>query len=359
MSLIFFAQFLHNSKFTIHNWERSDPKAIFLLVFILIAPFGSPGYGQFLPENSNFWWMETDDKVMHYVLEIGTNPDPGKTVVVLHGGYGAEHSYLVDLLLPLSEEYRFILYDQRGSLRSEAPDSTITFENFINDLDHLRKQLELDKLNLLAHSNGSNIVLDYLGTKPQHVNGIILMAPPLSFLHADAFSESTNEALAELIQIHRTEVDSLQNHINSQIEKKTGEMDLQNTDSLSDRERSIRRRIEYAAWNTASPDNWPLVRNAFFNPDVFENLQNNVDPEIMRTRTLRKSTAFVSADIPIRVIIGDSDFIDPKAIVWEGIIRDSKNGELTVLENAGHNAWIDKPEEFKDALDVYLKDIVE
>lgn len=330
---------------------------IFLLLFFLITPFGSLSYGQFLPENSDFWWMETDDKVMHYVLELGSNLDPENTVVVLHGGYGAEHSYLVDMLLPLSEEYRFILYDQRGSLRTEAADSTISFENFINDLDHLRQQLELDKLNLLAHSNGSNIVLDYLGTKPQNVNGIILMAPPLSFIHSDAFSESTNETLADLIEIRRAEVDTLQDQITSRIEKEIKDLDLHETESLTDRERSIRSRIEYAAWHTASPNNWPFVRNAFFNPDVFENLKSNVDQETWRTRTLRKSTAFVSADIPIRVIIGDSDYVDPKAIVWKAIIQHTKNGELTVLKNAGHNAWIDKPEEFKNTLYLYLQDI--
>lgn len=332
-------------------------KKLFLL-FFLIIPLGPVSFAQFLPENSSYWWMETEDGVMHYILELESNPDPGKTIVVLHGGYGAEHSYLVDMLLPFSEEYRFILYDQRGSLRTEAPDSTISFENFINDLDYLRRQLEIDELNLLAHSNGSNIALDYLGTKPQYVNGIILMAPPLSFIHSDAFSESTNETITDLIEIYRAEVGNLEIQITSQIEKKTKEVGIYKTDNLTDQEKSIRSRIEYAAWHTTSSTNWPLVRNAFFNPEVFKHLSNNVDPEIWRARTLRKSTAFVNEDVPVRIIIGDSDFVDPKAIVWEGIIKYAPDGDLTVLKNAGHNAWIDKPEEFKDVLYLYLQDIV-
>ena len=331
-------------------------KKLFLLLSFTI-PLASVSFAQFLPDNSTNWWMETEDGVMHYILELGINPDPEKTIVVLHGGYGAEHSYLIDMLLPLSDEYRFILYDQRGSLRTEAPDSTITYENFINDLNYLRQQLELDKLTLLAHSNGSNIVLDYLGTKPQYVNGIILISPPLSFLHSDAFSETANNTLTDLIAVHQYEVEDLQAHITSKIEERTRELGIYETENLTDRERSIRGRIEYAAWHTTSTNNWPIIRNAFFNPNVFENLSSNIDQETRRARTLRKSTAFVNAKVPIRVIIGDSDFADPKAIVWKYIIQHANDGDLTVLENAGHNAWIDKPEEFKDTLHLYLQDI--
>lgn len=332
-------------------------KELFLLLFF-ISSFVSLSFAQFLPDNSTYWWLETDDNVVHYVLELGNNLDPEKTIVVLHGGYGAEHSYLIDMLLPLSDDYRFILYDQRGSLRTEAPDSSITFDNFINDLDHLRQQLELDKINLLAHSNGSNIVLDYLGTNPQYVNGIILISPPLSFLHSDAFPETANSTISDLIAIHRSKVEDLQAHITLQIEKKTKELGIYETENLTDREKSIRGRVEYAAWHTTSANNWPLVRNAFFNPKVFESLSNNVDPEIRRSRTLRKSTAYVQENVPIRIIIGDSDYTDPKAIVWQYIIQHAKDGDLNVLGNAGHNAWIDKPEEFKDALHLYLQDII-
>ncbi|TVR86330.1 MAG: alpha/beta fold hydrolase [Saprospirales bacterium] len=331
-------------------------KITFLLLLFIIS-MSSLSFGQFLPENSTYWWMETDDGVMHYVLEVGKDSNPENTIVVIHGGYGAEHSYLLDFLVPLSDEYRFVLYDQRGSLRTAAPDSTIRFDNFISDLDHLRLQLGLGKINLMAHSNGSNIALDYLGTKPQHVNGLILLSPPLSFLHSDAFSESTNNSLADLIATHRSEVESLEAHITSQIESKEKELNLYDTDNLTDRERSVRNRIEYAGWHTASANNWPDVRNAFYNPDVFNHLTNNVDSETRRARTLRKSTAFVNAEVPIRVIIGESDYVDPKAIVWKHIIQQTEDGDLTILENAGHNAWIDKPEEFKKVLKIYLNEI--
>ena len=48
------------------------------------------------------------------MYEFGTGKD---TVLVLHGGFGAEHSYMLTALRPLEKQYHFVLYDQRGSLR--------------------------------------------------------------------------------------------------------------------------------------------------------------------------------------------------------------------------------------------------
>ncbi|NBX36638.1 MAG: hypothetical protein EBR10_05375 [Planctomycetes bacterium] len=45
------------------------------------------------------WYMNTQDadgsKLSHYIAEYGIESRPGNTVIVLHGGWGMEHSYLV------------------------------------------------------------------------------------------------------------------------------------------------------------------------------------------------------------------------------------------------------------------------
>jgi hypothetical protein len=94
----------------------------------------------------NQWYMNTKDadgtKLQHYIAEYGIESKPGNTIIVLHGGWGSEHSYLVPVIKPLAGEYRFVLYDQRGSLRSPAnPPAKITYANLIEDLDQLRQRL--------------------------------------------------------------------------------------------------------------------------------------------------------------------------------------------------------------------------
>ena len=73
------------------------------------------------------WRLYTDDGTSLFVREFGQ----GDTVLVLHGGWGAEHSYLIDPFIKLANKYHFIFYDQRGSLRSQCPDSLISVDNHI------------------------------------------------------------------------------------------------------------------------------------------------------------------------------------------------------------------------------------
>ena len=103
----------------------------------------------FLPDGAERWHFSSDGTVWNYALEFGSAHAPGDTVVVLHGGFGAEHSYLIAPLLPLADRYRFVLYDQRGSLRSAVPagaDSLISLDAMVEDLEALRRQLGLERL---------------------------------------------------------------------------------------------------------------------------------------------------------------------------------------------------------------------
>ena len=126
------------------------------------------------------WYMRTTDadgaKVRHYIAEFGTEAKPGNTVIVLHGGWGAEHSYLVPAIRPLADSYRFVLYDQRGSLRTPVtPPAKITYSALVEDLEQLRQRLGLEKITLMAHSMGNHLAYGYLRAHPERVAGLILV----------------------------------------------------------------------------------------------------------------------------------------------------------------------------------------
>lgn len=124
------------------------------------------------------WYMKTADDVVHYVAEYGVERVPGNVVVVLHGGWGAEHSYLLPVVRPLAHEYRFVLYDQRGSLRSPVrPPAQVSYGALIEDLEQLRQRLGLEKITLLAHSMGNHLAYGYLRAYPERVAGLILVGP--------------------------------------------------------------------------------------------------------------------------------------------------------------------------------------
>ena len=101
------------------------------------------------------WYMRTQNtdgsQLAHYIVEYGVEAKPGQTVIVLHGGWGAEHSYLIPAIRPIADTHRFVLYDQRGSLRTPvSPPAKISYSALVEDLEQLRQRLGLDKVTLMV-----------------------------------------------------------------------------------------------------------------------------------------------------------------------------------------------------------------
>src|SRR3990170_2076324 len=123
------------------------------------------------------WFLSTgnwEKDPQLYVLEFGNGSD---TIIMLHGGWGGEHSGLINAVKDLKDQYHFILYDQRGGLRSPCPDSLVTFNNHIEDVELLRKELKLDKLTIVGHSMGAVLASAYAAKYPQRIKQLILLAP--------------------------------------------------------------------------------------------------------------------------------------------------------------------------------------
>lgn len=110
----------------------------------------------------------------------------GLPVVVLHGGPDFDHRYLLPDLDRLADTFRLIYYDQRGRGNSVAgvrpEDVSITSE--MGDLEALRQHFGLETVSLLGHSWGTVLALEYALRHPDRVSHLILMNPaPAS--HAD------------------------------------------------------------------------------------------------------------------------------------------------------------------------------
>ena len=115
-----------------------------------------PAQGGLAPADSpsveDEWYLPSaDGEARLYVWEVGR----GDPVIVLHGGFGAEHSYLYDAVRGLSDRHRFVFYDQRGSLRSPCALEAVRFEAHVADLETLRAELGLERVSLFAHSMGT------------------------------------------------------------------------------------------------------------------------------------------------------------------------------------------------------------
>ena len=97
----------------------------------------------------------------------------GDPVVLVHGLGGTGRDIFKRLLTPLSEQYRVVAYDLRGSGQSSVTPGPYTVELLADDLDAILKALGLDTVTLVGHSLGGGIALHYAATRPDRVRAVV------------------------------------------------------------------------------------------------------------------------------------------------------------------------------------------
>lgn len=307
-------------------------KVIFPLFILLAASTLSAARTPLSPIDE--WYMATNDKTTRlYVTEHGV----GDTLVVLHGGWGGEHGYLIDAFKGLESQYHFVHYDQRGSLRSPAADSLITVANHIDDLEHLRSELGLKKMNLIGHSTGGFLAMAYLEKYPDHVGKLILLSPiqtkyPVSGEQETKLATECESAIRQFFQ--RKEI------------AETFKNEGLNKTELTDKERSYRQKIGYAAANIYHLDRWRDMKGGgiFFSQKANRAAKKTM-PESWNFNELLANHPF-----PVTIIFGDHDIVDSFGKLHRFWFDDEANVDIKVLKNAGHNSWIDAPDLFQQYL---------
>lgn len=102
----------------------------------------------------------------------------GPLVVVLHGGPGAHHDYLLPQFDRLARHRELFYYDQRGGGRSPVGrDTPVGWREHVADLDAVREALSLDRLTLCGYSWGGLLAVLYLLEHPQRVARLALVSP--------------------------------------------------------------------------------------------------------------------------------------------------------------------------------------
>lgn len=216
------------------------------------------------------WYLKTNDSLDIYVREIGTGKD---TVIVVHGGFGANHDYILDAIEGLEAEYHFVLYDQRGSTLSPAPVEKLTFPKNVQDLHLLISELKLKKAKIICHSMGTLVGMEFLKLHPEKVSNLILIgALPAKADTIDGssiFSKRYENQVDFLM--NRKEVKDLKAHYESRNGSDSSQVGYYNYKSyLTDKEQTELWRIEFASVNIYRMENWRLMKGgrAYYKKDA-------------------------------------------------------------------------------------------
>ncbi len=114
------------------------------------------------------------DDVHEIYWEVSGNPN-GKPVVFLHGGPGGgtepKHRRFFD-----PKRYRIVLLDQRGcgKSRPHASLENNTTWHLVDDIEALRRHLEIERWQVFGGSWGSTLALAYAQQHPERVTELVL-----------------------------------------------------------------------------------------------------------------------------------------------------------------------------------------
>lgn len=274
----------------------------------------------------------TTTPVPLYWVRYGT---PGKPrLILLHGGPGADHRYLLPQMLHLARDYDLMLYDQRGGGRSRAENNApVTWRDHVADLAAICHENDIGAPSLLGYSWGGMLALLYSiaalddRAVPEPAR-LVLMSP------------------APVTSEYRAEFDaSLRNRGNAPVivEERTRLMasDLRDTDPAAYRQRIFELGVAGYFSNPANAVNLtPFRVVGRVQQSTWESLgQFDLRPDIERLRQ------------KARIVHGRDDPIPPASSVD---VARALQADLVLLDRCGHVPYVERPQELWEAIDPFL-----
>lgn len=138
---------------------------------------------QFVQENGASYWLYRANA-------------KGRPLLVVNGGPGLSHDYLKSLV-ELCPRRPVIFYDQLGCgvSQEEGVAREYALGDFVSELASLIESLPFSELDLLAHSFGSMIAVDYLLADQAKIRHLTLVSPVLSI---SAYQDSLGRVLQKM-----------------------------------------------------------------------------------------------------------------------------------------------------------------
>jgi proline iminopeptidase len=260
-----------------------------------------------------------------YERRIGAGPE----VVVLHGGPGAHHDYLLPGFDLLARRRTLVYYDQRGGGRSPvAREVPVGWREQVADLEALRVLWGRNQLVLAGYSWGGLLALLYALEHPGRVERLALVSTAPVWRGAREIFEQRflDRGASPVIQQMRAELAS------SGLKER-------------DPERYRRRAFELS------------VAGYFHDPDRVKDLTpfritGRTQTEVWESLgdfDLRPRLHEIG--VPAVVLHGDDDPIPLEA---SRILAQGLEAPLHVLPDCGHVPYVEAPDRFVELLDPFL-----
>jgi pimeloyl-ACP methyl ester carboxylesterase len=226
----------------------------------------------------------------------------GDPIIFLHG-FGLDSRMWSPQVNELSSSHKVITYDLRGFGKSSFPTSSYSHHK---DLLALLDHLELESVNVVGHSFGGKVALDFTLEYPERVKSLTLIASGLGGFDFE------NKYFDSLVLLGKEgNVEELRKKLFSH----------QMFTSLREKTEVYSRVIEivsgYSLWH-------------FLNDDPVEGINPKANERLKEI------------SVPVKIVVGSNDLQVQKDIA-QRLSSEIKESELIVIPNAGHMVNMEEP----------------
>ncbi len=261
----------------------------------------------------------------------------GVPLVCLPGGPMCESAYLGDLG-GLSGHRQLIMLDLRGTGKSAIPADPGSYrcDHLVGDVSALQDHLGLDSSDVLGHSAGANIVVQYAVRHQRRVNKLALITP--SGRAVDL--EPDRGMRREIVKLRQDE---------PWFAEAAAAFERVSGGAGTEDDWNAMAPFLYGRWDAAAQAHWAAGEKQA-NKDAAHAFaaEGAFDPAATRA-------ALAAFGSPVLVLAGGLDLQRPPAIAAEFAAL-FPAGQLVVQPGAGHYPWLDDADRFVSAVTTFLDD---
>jgi proline iminopeptidase len=261
----------------------------------------------------------------------------GLPLVCLPGGPMRESAYLGDLG-GLSGHRQLIMLDLRGTGKSAIPADPGSYrcDRLVEDVFALQDHLGLDSSDVLAHSAGANIAVQYAVRHQRRVNKLALITPGGRAVDVEPDSEMRRG----IVELRRDE---------PWFAEAAGAFERVAAGAGTDADWEAMAPFFYGRWDAAAQAHWAAGEKQA-NEDAADAFaaEGAFDPAATRV-------ALAAFGSPVLVLAGGLDLQRPPRVAAEFAAL-FLAGQLVVQPGAGHYPWLDDAGQFVSAVTAFLDD---
>jgi proline iminopeptidase len=248
-------------------------------------------------------------------------------ILLLHGGPGSP-SYYLNPLAALGKDRPVIFFDQLGCGRSDQiTDTTLmTVENYVEQVEQVRKALGLKDYYLYGHSWGTMLGMDYYLKYPEGIKGIIFSGACISI---PLYLKGVDSLLSII-------PDSIQTAISTNEKNRTYDAPEYQKANQFWMENFVARKLPWSAdMDSVNLTFGTAVYNYMWGPTEFI--------AIGPLKTFDRTTMLHTIKLPLLFTVGEYDEVLPSGVkYYHSLVPGSK---FALIPNAGHATMQDAPEQ--------------